>query len=216
MAERDAKPDSEGPAGRVSESPLPADLARALGWLRGHLSEAIDLERLASVAGVRPRTLEAHFKTFLGTTPLGWVRRMRTRPCAQRTAACPRRCNRNGRSTGKWLHPTRSFRRPLPGGLRRGTFDDLAAESPPMAGRCRRGQRRGSTSHLAGHAERVCDCSARMQRGARCPRKHSSDDSELWPAGRACRMVLGTACGARLQRHWPDRPAAWQPATPWP
>ena len=77
MAERDAKPDSEGPAGRVSESPLPADLARALGWLRGHLSEAIDLERLASVAGVRPRTLETHFKTFLGTTPLGWVRRMR-------------------------------------------------------------------------------------------------------------------------------------------
>jgi transcriptional regulator GlxA family with amidase domain len=26
---------------------------------------------------VRPRTLETHFKMFLGTTPLGWVRRMR-------------------------------------------------------------------------------------------------------------------------------------------
>lgn len=56
---------------------LPTDLARALGWLRTHLSEPIELERLARVSGVPPRTLESHFKTFLGTTPLGWVRRMR-------------------------------------------------------------------------------------------------------------------------------------------
>jgi transcriptional regulator GlxA family with amidase domain len=58
-------------------SALPADLVRALGWLRGHLSEPIQLERLAKISGVRPRTLETHFKMFLGTTPLGWVRRMR-------------------------------------------------------------------------------------------------------------------------------------------
>jgi AraC-like DNA-binding protein len=56
---------------------LPADLVRALGWLRGHLSEPIQLESLAQISGVRPRTLETHFKTFLGTTPLGWVRQMR-------------------------------------------------------------------------------------------------------------------------------------------
>lgn len=60
-----------------SSSALPADLVRALGWLRGHLSEPIQLELLAHVGGVRPRTLETHFKMFLGTTPLGWVRRMR-------------------------------------------------------------------------------------------------------------------------------------------
>jgi len=58
-------------------SVLPADLVRALGWLRGHLSEPIQLELLARISGVRPRTLEAHFRQFLGTTPLGWVRRMR-------------------------------------------------------------------------------------------------------------------------------------------
>jgi AraC-like DNA-binding protein/Tfp pilus assembly protein PilF len=58
-------------------SALPADLVRALGWLRGHLSEPIQLDLLAQVSGVRPRTLETHFKLFLGTTPLGWVRRMR-------------------------------------------------------------------------------------------------------------------------------------------
>jgi AraC-like DNA-binding protein len=60
-----------------TSSALPADLVRALGWLRGHLSEPIQLELLAQVGGVRPRTLETHFKMFLGTTPLGWVRRIR-------------------------------------------------------------------------------------------------------------------------------------------
>ncbi len=58
-------------------SALPADLVRALGWLRGHLSEPIELDLLAQIAGVRPRTLEMHFRVFLRTTPLGWVRRMR-------------------------------------------------------------------------------------------------------------------------------------------
>jgi AraC-like DNA-binding protein len=53
---------------------LPASLARALEWLRTRLDGPVDLDTLAAVAGVRPRTLEAHFKQFLGTTPLGWVR----------------------------------------------------------------------------------------------------------------------------------------------
>jgi AraC-like DNA-binding protein len=77
MAGRDLEPNDEWPTGIVSDRPLPADLVRALGWLRSNLAEPIDLERLAAVAGVRPRTLETHFRTFLGTTPLGWVRRMR-------------------------------------------------------------------------------------------------------------------------------------------
>jgi AraC-like DNA-binding protein len=77
MAGPTSKPGSERCAGEGSELPLPADLKRALGWLRSHLSEPIDLDLLASVAGARPRTLETHFRTFLGTTPLGWVRRMR-------------------------------------------------------------------------------------------------------------------------------------------
>jgi len=67
-----------------SSRPLPADLVRALEWLRGRLSEPIQLEQLAQIAGVRPRTLEAHFKLFLGTTPLGWVRGMRLTHARQR------------------------------------------------------------------------------------------------------------------------------------
>lgn len=78
-SERDGQPEqsNDWSAGWTPRSALPADLVRALKWLRGHLSEPINLERLASVAGVRPRTLEKQFKMFLGTTPLGWVRQMR-------------------------------------------------------------------------------------------------------------------------------------------
>src|ERR1700761_6493845 len=61
----------------AATSALPADLIRALDWLRGHLSEPVQLDRLAEVSGVAPRTLERHFREFLGTTPLGWTRRMR-------------------------------------------------------------------------------------------------------------------------------------------
>jgi AraC-like DNA-binding protein len=58
-------------------SALPADLVRALEWLRAHASEPVQLDTLATVSGAPPRTLERHFRTFLGTTPLGWTRRMR-------------------------------------------------------------------------------------------------------------------------------------------
>lgn len=45
-----------------TSSALPMDLVRALGWLRGHLSEPIQLEQLGQVGGVRARTLQTHFK----------------------------------------------------------------------------------------------------------------------------------------------------------
>lgn len=56
---------------------LPESLTRALDWLNRRLDEPVVLDDLAGAAGVRPRTLEAHFRTHLGTTPLGWVRRTR-------------------------------------------------------------------------------------------------------------------------------------------
>jgi len=59
---------------------VPSGLARSLSWLRANLHEPIDLEQLARIAGVPPCTLERHFRTFLNTTPLAWVRRMRLTP----------------------------------------------------------------------------------------------------------------------------------------
>jgi AraC-like DNA-binding protein len=64
-------------ARRPGRAPLPGDLVRALDWLKPRLAEPIDLDALAQAAGVPARTLEAHFRTYLGITPLGWVRQTR-------------------------------------------------------------------------------------------------------------------------------------------
>ena len=64
MSELCIGPERNRMANGAPNSPLPADLVRALDWLRGHLSEPIDLDKLAQVAGIRPRTLETHFREF--------------------------------------------------------------------------------------------------------------------------------------------------------
>ncbi|HET7826571.1 MAG TPA: helix-turn-helix domain-containing protein [Anaeromyxobacter sp.] len=70
----------EGPSGddrAPRATALPRDLARILEWCRGHAQEPVQLPALAEVAGVPARTLEAHFRRFLGVTPLTWVRQAR-------------------------------------------------------------------------------------------------------------------------------------------
>ena len=74
-AMKQSRPARHPPEDRTSV--LPGDLVRAIAWLRRRLDQPVRVEKLAEVAGVRPRTLESHFRTFLGTTPLGWVRRAR-------------------------------------------------------------------------------------------------------------------------------------------
>jgi len=74
-----------------ASSPLPRDVVRAVAWLREHTSEPAALERLADAAGVRPRTLEAHFRAFLGTTPGAYARHLRlSRVRAQLSSAASR------------------------------------------------------------------------------------------------------------------------------
>lgn len=76
---REFEPERRLDAAHPPEIPafLPASMRRALDWLRMHRSRPVTLDDLAAAAEVRPRTLEAHFRRFLGTTPLGWVRRSR-------------------------------------------------------------------------------------------------------------------------------------------
>jgi AraC-like DNA-binding protein len=71
------RPHGSGHVPGEGPSVLPGDLVRALDWLRQRLDQPVRLDILAEAAGVAPRTLEHHFRTFLGTTPLGWVRRTR-------------------------------------------------------------------------------------------------------------------------------------------
>src|SRR5215472_3748751 len=72
-------------AGRLPDmrDALPVSLAQALDWLDARPDESVKLKTLAVVAGVRPRTLEAQFRLYLGTTPLGWVRRTRLQRARQ-------------------------------------------------------------------------------------------------------------------------------------
>ncbi len=72
---------------------LPGDVVRALAWLRSHLHEPVQLDRLAQVAGVKPRTLEAHFRKCPQTTPLGWVRRARLAHARQKLLTASARDN---------------------------------------------------------------------------------------------------------------------------
>jgi AraC-like DNA-binding protein len=77
MNGRNMKSSVKGTKPLESSSPLPGDVVRAVAWLREHPSEPVALDQLAATAGVRPRTLEAHFRQFLGTTPRALARRMR-------------------------------------------------------------------------------------------------------------------------------------------
>jgi len=88
-------PEHDGLTPRERAS-LPESLTRALNWLNVRLDEPIVLDDLAGAAGVRPRTLEAQFKSHLGTTPLGWVRRTRLARARQQLLASDDTANVTG------------------------------------------------------------------------------------------------------------------------
>jgi TolB-like protein/methylphosphotriester-DNA--protein-cysteine methyltransferase len=67
----------EGPAPTVPATAVPGDIRHAIEFLRIHQSEKITLADLARASGVAERTLHKHFRTFLGPSPLGYLRRMR-------------------------------------------------------------------------------------------------------------------------------------------
>ena len=83
---------------------LPASLTRALRWLADRPDQPVPVAMLAIAAGVRPRTLEAHFRQFLKTTPLGWVRRVRLARARQQLLAA----GHDDREDTRWTSPLRT------------------------------------------------------------------------------------------------------------
>jgi AraC-like DNA-binding protein len=57
--------------------PLPRDLHRALDRLQAEPDRLWTLASLAAACGVAPRTLQKHFRRYLGRTPLELVRELR-------------------------------------------------------------------------------------------------------------------------------------------
>ncbi len=225
MARRNAASDKEWSVDKAPELPLPADLARVLGWLRGHLSEPIDLERLASVASVRPRTAGNTFQGVPGhdAARMGAQDAPGPRPPGTGTRSC--RCDCDRCRPGKRLHAIRSLRCQLPCGLRRGTFEHPPAQ-PGRAGRRERDRRRGFPSHLAGDAatflrlprgnaarrSRTSRAFAKKRRAMVC-RSHSPPgvgrNAPRMDSARLRGMIAIMRCG------WLQRPARWRRTTPW-
>ncbi|MBR0649567.1 helix-turn-helix domain-containing protein [Roseomonas terrae] len=57
--------------------PLPGTILRAIAHMRADLSRATSGAELARTAGLPQRTLRAHFRRFLGTSPLSWLQQAR-------------------------------------------------------------------------------------------------------------------------------------------
>jgi AraC-like DNA-binding protein len=92
MASNGLTSDRDGLTSR-ERATLPDSLKLALAWLNQRLDEPIRLEQLAAISGVRPRTIEAHFKAHLGVTPLGWVRKTRLARVRQQLLMAERDAN---------------------------------------------------------------------------------------------------------------------------
>src|SRR5215471_16044356 len=64
-------------SGAMPSYPLPRDLHRALDRLQAEPDRPWTLAGLAADCGVAPRTLQKHFRRFLGRTPVAFLRELR-------------------------------------------------------------------------------------------------------------------------------------------
>ncbi len=216
--------DKEWSVDKAPELPLPADLARVIGWLRGHLSEPIDLERLASIAGVRPRTAGNAFQSIPGHDAAWMGAQDASGSCAPGTGTRSRGCDSDRYRSGKRLHAAWSLRCQLPRGVWRGAFDDLRRSRHARAGedeiddeafrltgrRCR---------NVFAIAPRQCS-EALEDLESIAKRRRAMVCRSRWPHGvgrnaprmdsaRLRGMIAITRCG------WLQRPARWRRTTLW-
>jgi AraC-like DNA-binding protein len=69
--------DPQPEARRMIRQPLPRGLKKALERLESEPARAWRLEELAAAAGLAPRTLQKHFRRFLGSAPRAFLRELR-------------------------------------------------------------------------------------------------------------------------------------------
>jgi AraC-like DNA-binding protein len=65
------------PATRPTPTPLPRDVTRAIALLRKSLDRPLALMKLARHCGVAERTLNEHFREYLGVSPARYQRALR-------------------------------------------------------------------------------------------------------------------------------------------
>ena len=161
---------------------LPPSLQRALGWLKLRLDQPIVLDDLAAAAGVRPRSLEAHFKLHLGTTPMSWVRRTRLARAHQQLLASRDDANVTEIANANGFTELGRFAAQY-----RRQFGELPSQTL-------------KTSRGSGLNEEIDDEAVRLSWGALSATfTVAGAGAALRPAEGDCRVVLGPACRARLQ-----------------
>ncbi len=64
---------------RPSAAPAPRDVRRVVDFIRAHSGRALSLADLVAVAGVPGRTLNDHFRAFIGLSPMAYLKRARLR-----------------------------------------------------------------------------------------------------------------------------------------
>src|SRR5260370_16324196 len=64
----------------MSGQPLPSDVEEALDLLRGALARRWSVNDLARLCRIPGRTLEKHFRRFVGRAPMEFLRTMRLDP----------------------------------------------------------------------------------------------------------------------------------------
>lgn len=57
----------------------PGDVKRAIDYVHANVERAINIQDLVTVSGVPGRTLQQHFQDFVGTSPMGYIKRIRYR-----------------------------------------------------------------------------------------------------------------------------------------
>lgn len=103
---------------------MPRDVSRAIAWTRAHAEEPLRLSTLARAAGVPPRTLEEHFRRFLGATPLAWARQERMSLARQELLAGDGRTTVSGVATRSGFSQLGRF-----AARYRGRFGELPSET---------------------------------------------------------------------------------------
>jgi TolB-like protein/AraC-like DNA-binding protein len=79
--------DQHGQSQRARGRPLPRNVVRAIDFMRARLDRKVTMADLVAACGVADRTLQSHFRVFLGLPPLRYFRRLRLAAVRERLSS---------------------------------------------------------------------------------------------------------------------------------
>jgi AraC-like DNA-binding protein len=144
--------------GRMARSrPLPSDVKKALAYLRQAGARKPSIGDLVSYCAVPERTLQKHFRAFMGVSPLDYWRRLRLAEARNELLRCAERYLRHRNRHASRLQSPRKVCAAISPPFRRNTVEHVAAEPAcETCGTCNSSpgggeilSHRGDNAHLA-------------------------------------------------------------------